>query len=215
MKQYHTYIFDLDGTITDTMAVWLKLLHDNLLEFGVTPPDDKTILSHAHDWNTMIEFGLREDQLNAFSARASTLANELLPAAHLHVGSYAMLERLKNRGKRIGIYSAMKRDILEPAMHYRNLSPLVEVAISGSDVPRRKPHPDGIYKALEDLSVSEDEYKNAIYIGDRETDIQAAHNAGIDAALYYPASHQLMYSLKELKKYNPEYILTDWHELLP
>lgn len=215
MKQYHTYIFDFDGTITDTMSVWLKLLHDNLLSFGITPPDDKTLSNYTHDWSDMVEIGLDLDQIPEFTKRARVLANDLLPAAHLHIGAYAMLERLKNKQKRIAIFSTMERAVFAPAIEYRNLTPLVEVAIAGTDVPRRKPHPDGIYKALDDLGISEDQYSDAVYIGDKDTDIQAAHNAGIDGVLYYPASHQLMYSFKELKKQKPEYVITDWHELLP
>ena len=53
-----------------------------------------------------------------------------------------------------------------------------------------------------------------MYIGDKDTDILAAHNAGIDGILYYPVEHQLIYELDELQTHKPEAIITDWRELL-
>jgi beta-phosphoglucomutase-like phosphatase (HAD superfamily) len=124
------------------------------------------------------------------------------------------LEALKGYGKRIAIFSTMDRPIFEPAMEHRNLNAVVEVAVAGTDVEHRKPHPDGILKALQDLGIAQADYGDAVYIGDKDTDIEAAKNAGVDGILYYPAAHQLMYDLEDLRKHNPVSIIADWSELL-
>ena len=121
---------------------------------------------------------------------------------------------LHSSEKNIAIFSAMKRASFEPVMQHRNLYALTHVAIAGTDVPYLKPHPAGILKALEDLKIPQEEYVHAVYVGDKDTDIQAAHNAGIDSILYYPPAHQAMYDLNELKKHKPVHIITDWKELL-
>lgn len=214
MKEYTTYIFDLDGTITDTMTVWLGIFRDGLTTFQVVPPDDKTLSAHTHDWKQMLELGLPESKLDEFIALAHKLAKERLPEAPLHEGAYEMLETLKAKGKRIAIFSTMDRPIFEPAMQYRNLDAIAEVAVAGTDVANRKPQPDGILKSLKDLGIAPTDYATAVYIGDKDTDILAAHNAGVDGVLYYPPDHQKMYDLEELKKHNPTAIINSWSELL-
>lgn len=214
MKSYTTYIFDLDGTITDTLVVWLGIFRDCLVQCGITPPDDKTLSQHTHDFRQMILLGLSEEKLHDFTLLAHKIANERLPKASFHVGAYEVLESIKNKGKNIAIFSSLDRPIFEPAISFRELNKLADVLIAGTDVPYRKPHPAGIIKALDDLNIPKRDYKNAVYIGDKDTDIQAAHGAGIDAILYYPIAHQLFYPLHELQKHNPEYIISDWQELL-
>ena len=125
-----------------------------------------------------------------------------------------MLEKLKSKNKNMAIFSSMDRPIFELVIQYHNLHRLVDVKIAGTDVPYRKPHPAGILKAIGDLKIAENEIGSAVYIGDKETDTQAAHSAGIASIIYYPISHQLMYDLDKLKQYNPEHIITDWAELL-
>jgi len=213
MKTYSTYIFDLDGTITDTANVWLGIFRDTLTEHGVTPPDDKTLSAYTHDWRHMLELGLPEDKLESFTKRAHVLANERLPKTPLHNGSYEMLERLVNAGKRVAIFSTLDRPIFEPVMQYRELDKLVSVAIAGTDVPNRKPAPDGILKALQDLGVPKEMYNDAVYIGDKDTDILAAQNAGVDGVLYYPVEHELLYDLDKLAQHNPAAIIHDWNDL--
>jgi HAD superfamily hydrolase (TIGR01549 family) len=214
MKSYTVYIFDLDGTITNTVSVWLEIFRDCLRQFDINPPDDKTLAQHTHDWKQLLQLGVSEEKLPELISLAHKLANERLPKVPLHNGAYETLQALKEHGKKVAIFSTMDRPMFEPAMKGRNLYSVVEVAVAGTDVPHRKPHPAGIHKVFQDLNIPESEYKNAVYMGDKDTDIQAAHNAGIAAILYYPTAHELLYPLNELKKHNPEFIIKDWKELL-
>lgn len=213
MNRYSTYIFDLDGTLTDTTAVWLAIFRDALTHFGVTPPDTLTLSKHTHDWKEMITLGLPEEKLEAFTELAHKLAKERLPDAPMHNGSVEMLERLQKAGKTIGIFSTMDRPLFEPAMEHHRLARFAKAAVAGTDVPRRKPHPDGIIKTLEYLQIPESEYSSVIYIGDKDTDIQAAHNAGVKSMLFYPPSHQEIYTLESLTAHNPTHIIHSWEEL--
>lgn len=214
MKQYETYLFDLDGTITDTATVWLEIFREGLEHFGVTAPDDKTLAAHTHDWAQMPLLGLDEKDVPGFAALAHVLANERLPKAPLHTGAQEMLDALRNDGRRIGIYSGMDRAIFEPAIKRHGLDTLVEAAVAGDDAARRKPHADGIHLTLGKMSIHEQDYDKVVYIGDKDTDILAARNAGIDSILYFPIAHQILYDLEEVKLHNPTAIISEWHELL-
>ena len=213
MKTYEYYIFDLDGTITDTMVVWLGIYRDGLTQFGVTPPDDKTLSRHTHDWRQMLSLGLPSDRLDDFVASAHQMATLRLPEAPLHAGAYETLKAIKSHGKKIGIYSTLDRPLFESAMNHRDLTHIADSAVAGTDVAKRKPSPDGIIRALSDLRVSKSMYDQAVYIGDKDTDIEAANNAGIDGIAYYPPSHWGVYDPRELKQHHPRYIINDWTEL--
>ncbi len=214
MKDYEVYIFDLDGTITNTMTIWLELLRKLLIEFGISPPGDSDLIRYTHDWNTFIEIGLPEKRLGEFTKRVYFEVNKLLPDAPFHAEAYETLEALKNKKKRLAIFSTMDRPIFEPAMKHRNLYPLVEIAIAGTDVQYRKPHPAGLLKVLENLNIKNKNYDDGEYIGDKDTDVQAANNAGIKSVLFYPVEHQLFYDLGDLKKHKPTHIISDLKELL-
>lgn len=214
MTSYETYIFDLDGTITDTMTVWLEILREVLLHFAITAPTDKELIQYSHDLRQLTHIGLPENKMGEFKAVVYEVANRRLPEADFHIGAYQMLEMLKKQGKRIAIYSSMDRPMFEPAIKNRRLNSLVDVAIAGTDVPKRKPHPSGVFMALEQLHVAPEFYGQAVYIGDKDTDIQTAHNAGISSILYYPASHHEFYDLTDLEKHNPTHIITEWRELV-
>lgn len=213
MKSYSVYIFDLDGTITDTTQVWLDLIRETLLKFGVTAPEDKILAKYTHDWKEMIKLGLPLEKLDEFTKLNHRVANERLPKAPLHDGAYEVLSKLRKKGKRVGIFSTLDRPMFEPAMEFRNLYAVSEASIAGTDVPHRKPHPAGILKTLEDLGIPQSEFVDAVYIGDKATDIQAAQNAGIDSILYYPPLHAAIYDRGELEKLNPTYVIEDWKEL--
>lgn len=215
MKVYETYIFDLDGTITDSMSAWIEILRDTLLNFGMVPPDDKTILDKSHDWTVMLkENGVHDEKIQEFVVHVHKLANERLHKAPFHSGAYETLEKLKNQNKQIGIFSSMDRPLFHPAMERGNLYSITDIAVAGTDVPHRKPHPAGIQKVLDHFKIPKSKYETVVYMGDKDTDIQAGHNAGIDSILYYPISHQLMYDLESLKTHKPEHIITDWLDLL-
>jgi len=213
MQTYAIYIFDFDGTLTDTMSVWLGIFHDGLKRFGVEPPTDVTLAKHTHDWKEMLQLGLPADQLEAFIEVAHTLANERLPEAPLHTGALEMLQQLKDAGKRIGVFSTMDRAIFAPALKHQGLDRFAEVAIAGTDVANRKPAPDGIIKALTDMNIAPSDYSSAVYIGDKDTDVLAAHNAGIAGVLFYPPAHQAVYSRTEFMKAKPDAVIEDWTAL--
>lgn len=216
MKQYNTYIFDLDGTITDTTGVWIQIFRDCLSTLGIQTdqlPDDE-IAKHTHDWKATVALGVKPEDVPAFAEQAKELANKRLPSAQLFPRAYETLEAIRAKGKQLAIFSTMDRPIFEPAMEQNNLYDLAQVSVAGTDVPNRKPQPDGILKALEELGVAKEAYDTVMYMGDKDTDIQAAHNAGVDAILFYPAAHQVIYDKEATMSHNPTTVITDWNELL-
>lgn len=213
IDKYHTFLFDLDGTLTNTGMVWLGIWRDCLADFGVIGLSDHTIAEHTHDWAESIKLGVPASELEAFAQAAYRRADERLAHAPLHSGTQRMLETLERANKHIGIVSAMDRPIFAPAIARHQLERYTDVLIAGTDVANRKPHPEAIHTALGKLGVPRDAYAGVVYIGDKGTDVQTAQSAGVDGILYFPALHHELYDQAVLLQSNPTAVIGDWREL--
>lgn len=203
MEAPETHAFDLDGTITNTMATWLGIYGDNLRDLGLAVPPDEELAKHTHDWRQMLTLGVTEEQLPGFITQATSRAAERLPDAPLFPGAYDTLSRLRDRGARVAIFSTMDRPILEPAMQHNRLYDITKVAIAGTDVKRRKPYPDGLHLALSSVGTELNDYRNATYTGDKDTDIKTAHNATVKGVLFFPPEHDGVYNYEALLASRP------------
>jgi phosphoglycolate phosphatase-like HAD superfamily hydrolase len=174
---------------------------------------DDEIARHTHNWKEIIKLGVPESVIPSFAEHATALSGERLPQGQQFPGAYETLQAIRSHGKRVGIYSTMDRVMFEPAVKRNQLHQVAEVAISGSDVVRRKPDPEGIIMALDKLNIPKEQYSSVMYMGDKDTDIQAAHAAGVDAILFFPAEHQLIYDKAVTLQHNPDVVLTSWQEL--
>lgn len=90
-------------------------------------------------------------------------------------GIMELLDELSKRKYKIAIVSN-KFDTAVKALNKKYFSKYISIAIGESKNIKRKPAPDTVYKALEELGVKSE---NAIYVGDSEVDILTARNAGL------------------------------------
>lgn len=109
----------------------------------------------------------------------------------LEVDARQQIEHLKSLGLLVGMVSNRRRDFFEQELALieegRWLN-LFDVTVCGSDVNLRKPAPDGLLYALQQLQITADEH--AWYVGDSTTDIISARLAGITPIFYNGAGWQ-------------------------
>ena len=94
-------------------------------------------------------------------------------------GIMEMLAQLKNRGYAVAIVSN-KIDSAVKELQKRYFDELISVAIGEREGVSRKPAPDTVLTALQELGRKVDE---AVYVGDSDVDIMTACNARMDAIL--------------------------------
>ena len=95
------------------------------------------------------------------------------------------LERMRAMNMRLGVISNRKREYMEhelSAVEKNGWHDLFETMACGDEVESRKPAPDLILKALENLGVEPDH--GCWYVGDSTTDIVAAATAGVTPIFY-------------------------------
>lgn len=173
-------IFDLDGTVADTLEDLKNSVNYAVGLLGVAPYDRDTVRSFigsgaANLIRRALPAGTDEETAQSIlrEFRAHYMAH-VMDATCPYPGVTEMLEELKSRGFKLAITSN-KPDAGTKAIA-EALFPGVFDYVAGEkpDVPR-KPAPDMVRLALEALG--ED---SAVYVGDSDIDVHTAKNAGLE-----------------------------------
>lgn len=210
MKQYDAYLFDWDGTLADTVRLSFELYEKLCHKYGLNPTRED-ITKHFGEWTAAIYFGLPPEDLDTFNFQLRKLFADFMSNPPLHNDAVLVLQTLKQRGKKTALITSSFREVVAAVVANRQLAQLFDIIITAQDVKAPKPDPEGIRSALLKFGVRPSQ---ALMLGDSDHDILAAHNAGIDSLLFYPESHQDIYSLDRLQESRPTYVAHSWQEFL-
>ena len=184
MMNYNTLIFDLDGTLLNSLDDLADSVNHALEKLNYPLRSKEEICSFiGNGIEKLIELSVPEktsydkfaECLFLFKIHYSkNLKNKTKP----YDGIMELLEYLKENEYKMAIVSNKFQDgVTELKDQY--FSEYIQVAIGKSSERRKKPYPDSVLKAIEDLNSSKDK---CLYIGDREVDFKTARNANIDFA---------------------------------
>ena len=181
MKRYDTIIFDLDGTLLDTLGDLTASVNHVMETYGFpqrTENEVKMGLGNGVGYliKHTIPNGTKNLLYNACVEEFQAYYGEHM---NLHTlpfpGIMEVLERLNQEGFKMAIVSN-KFDAAVKGLRDIYFGAQIPVAIGESETVSRKPAPDMILKAVSDLGSS---LENTLYVGDSEVDIKTAQNAGI------------------------------------
>lgn len=181
MKEYSTYIFDLDGTLLNTIRDLAASTNYALRLFGMPEHsvDDvrrfvgngvKKLMERA------VPGGLDNPRFEeAYAAFRQHYLEHGLDTTAPYPGVTELLCELKRRGKNIAVVSNKFYDATgELVSHF--FGDYVSVAIGERENIRKKPAPDTVLEAFRLLGVDK---AGAVYIGDSDVDVNTAKNVGI------------------------------------
>ncbi len=181
--KYKTYIFDLDGTLLDTLGDLAASANFALRQCGLPEHSiDDIRLFVGNGVRLLMERAVPDGAANpkfeaAFTSFRQHYMIHSLDTTRPYDGILEMLAELKARNCRIAVVSnKMISATQELCKHF--FPNTVEVAIGEHEAAgiRKKPAPDTVYAALQQLGVGKE---GAVYVGDSDVDIQTAANAGI------------------------------------
>ncbi len=180
--KYKAILFDLDGTLLDT----LDDLHDSvcrtLAAFHLPPRTrEETRLAVGNGVGLLIARSIPTGQDHpAFSEILAAFRSDYAVNSRIKTRPYdgilPLLQVLREKNVAVGVVSN-KFDAAVKALCHDVFGSLVQIAIGESEGVRRKPAPDSLFTAMEQLFVSP---CDCLYVGDSETDVESAKNAGID-----------------------------------
>jgi pyrophosphatase PpaX len=172
-------LFDLDGTIVD--SGWMILAsyrHATKTILGREFPDEVLM--------ARVGAGHLEEQMSEFDPeKAAELAQayrDFYAPLHSELqafpGMLELLRDLDDEGRRLGIVSAKRHDVVQLALDALGFGDTMDAVVGSDEAPRGKPQPDQILVALERLGADPDD---TVYVGDAPFDIAAAKAAGVHA----------------------------------
>ena len=176
MKEFDTYIFDLDGTLLSTLND-LAASTNYALHWAGMP--ERTIeeirMFVGNGVKLLMERAIPNGSNNpkfeeTYAKFREHYMEHNLDTTCPYEGIPELLRELKRRGKKLAIVSnkfyAATQDL---AKHF--FPDTIEVAIGERETIRKKPAPDTVLEALRQLGVPKD---GAVYIGDSDVDIMTA-----------------------------------------
>ncbi|MFO7679898.1 MAG: HAD family hydrolase [Chloroflexota bacterium] len=172
-----TLLFDLDGTLLDSFAAHYGAYEIMLPQFGVEVSKERFFEVYSPDWlETYRLLGLPEalweEADEVWLEAVRTIECKPFPEAE------AVLAQLAKRFK-LGLITSGSKDRVHRDLAQTNLSDFFEVIITGGDVDRPKPDPQGIHLALAALGMEGETAVSAVYIGDTLVDYETARAAGL------------------------------------
>jgi pyrophosphatase PpaX len=172
-------LFDLDGTLIDSIGLIVDAMHYAFEGFDGTVPADSA-------WMAGIGTPLfKQLALYARSAEELDLLRERYRAYQFihhdavikeYPGTSAVLENLHARGIVMGIVTSKGDELARRGLELTGLAKYLPVVISADSVTRYKPEPEPVLLALERLGVSAGE---ALMLGDSPHDISSGNAAGV------------------------------------
>ena len=180
---YNTYIFDLDGTLLDTLTDLAASCNYALRTHGMPEHSiDDVRRFVGNGVRKLMERAIPDGEANPdFEAIFATVREHYmqhsLDTTKPYPGIEDVLMELKARGCRLAVVSnKMMAATVELCKHF--FPDTIEVAIGEKEAEgiRKKPAPDTVFAALKRLGVSGD---NAVYVGDSDVDLATARNSNL------------------------------------
>ena len=179
---YQAAIFDLDGTLLDTLEDLYRAVNYALSAHSMPlRTRDEVRMFVGNGVEMLIRRAVPEGSDEALILAVlgdfkTTYAAICKDHTKPYDGILPVLASLRERGIRVAVVSN-KFDAATKSLCAEYFGELVEVAIGERADVRKKPAPDTVLEALRELGVTA---KGAVYIGDSDVDIRTAENCGMD-----------------------------------
>lgn len=177
-----TILFDLDGTLIDSVELILSSYRHTLkVHRGTVPPDETWLQGLGTP--LVAQFRTFTDDAGEIDAMVATYREYNLAhhddAVRAFPGVRDAIESLSRRRIRLGVVTSKVREGAYRGLRRCGYDGLFEVVVGADDVERPKPDPEPVHRALELLAVPGD---HTIFVGDSPHDLVAGRAAGVQTA---------------------------------
>jgi pyrophosphatase PpaX len=206
----YAVLFDLDGTLIDSIALLLASMKHTFQGRSRQPTDDEWIEGLGTPLPKQLTPYVESDEdrerlVNRYRTFQHENHDRLMSQ---YAGVIDTIALLYQRGHPLGVVTSKGNMMMERGLKFIGADDYIEVAIGYDSVHIHKPDPFPVRAALEKLEYQASE---AVFVGDSPHDIKSGNDAGVItiAALWGP------FRRDQLEPYNPAYFLDDIKDLPP
>ena len=187
---FNVYIFDLDGTLLDTLHDLASSVNYALGQHGMPTHSIGDIRRFVGNgvrllMERAVPDGAQNPQFEAaFATFRQHYMQHSLDTTRPYPGIPELIHELKARGCQLAVVSNKMMAATQELV--RHFFPEIDVAIGEHEAAgiQKKPAPDTVFEALRQLAVSQQPTANsqqptAVYVGDSDVDILTARNSGL------------------------------------
>lgn len=179
MDPFDAVLFDLDGTLLDSIELILASYHHTIALHGLPPQTDAVILEGL---GTPLDAQLRRwtDAHAAIPAMIETYRAHNFSVHDAMVRAYPgvseVVLELRERGTKLAVVTSKRRDGTLRGLASLGLLDAFDLLVCADDVRRPKPHPEPVLAALAELGVTRE---RTAFVGDSTHDMEAGRAAGV------------------------------------
>jgi HAD superfamily hydrolase (TIGR01509 family) len=177
-------VFDVDGTLVDSVDQHARAWQDALRDFGIECTFDAARAQVGKGADQILPVFMPQDSVDSqgekiVAHRLRIFRSKYLPQIQPFPCVRELFERIHANGMRIALASSAKADELDGYVRLVHVEGLVDVQVSSNDAKRSKPYPDIFLAALQKLNgITASE---AVAVGDTPYDAEAARSAQMRA----------------------------------
>ncbi|MGM0378652.1 MAG: HAD family hydrolase [Bacillota bacterium] len=212
LEKYKGIIFDLDGTLIDSLDVWTEIDKAFFKKRNIIVDRDLYPEVKGKSYTETVEylkktFDLKKSIENLKEER-NILAQEFYKKVKLKRNVLKLLDYLKDNNKKIGLATSNSRHLANTALNNLQIKKYFNVLVTSCDVNKGKPSPDVFLKTAKELNLNPSE---CIVFEDSIDGVKAAKSANIDVIAVYD---------KKQEKYKKElmnlanYYIRNYNELI-
>lgn len=202
-------IFDFDGTLANTLPICFYAFQRVFKDYDnkVLSSEDIKAMFGPSETGIIREHLINEEKEEAIELFYSKYSENHTNLVKVNTEINNLLQQLKETGTKLGIFTGKARRSLDISLRHLQMEGLFEVIITGDDVIKPKPDPEGLFKALTLLGVDKSE---ALFVGDSDADIYAGLDAGVQTVgvQWLPDYQTLEFS------YTPDYSMSSISEFM-
>jgi pyrophosphatase PpaX len=174
-------VFDLDGTLVDSMPLVLRAFAHALQPFcgDLTPEKITSHLGGPPD-RTFRELIAEEEKIPQAMQRLMDFSMENWRLIRPFDGMHGLLDHLRGARHPLALWTGRERESTGWILEEHGIGSKLDACVCGDDLPTHKPHPGGLEEALRQLAVTRDE---ALFVGDADVDVLAGAAAGVRTLL--------------------------------